>query len=131
VNPLNILILTATITPKTGVPNLRRSDPALRLQDYSKSLEFYITLLDANVDFIIFCDNSSSDISTLKQAASKKGHKDRVEFISFEGLNYPPDYDRAYGEFILIEYVMEHSDIVLNRSFDESGILESYRPLYC
>lgn len=111
-NKQNILLLTATITPKAGVPNLQRTDPATRLQDYHIALEFYLTALKHTIDGIIFAENSNSDVSSLQALVEAYGMSDRVEFIVFNGLDYPPHYDRGYGEFKLIDYAMIHSQLL-------------------
>lgn len=108
----NILLLTATITPKTGVPNLKRTNPEQRLNDYAKALEFYVTQIDQCCDGILFVENSNSDISKLKRIAEVQNKADKVEFIVFDGLDYPPHYDRGYGEFKLLDYGMTHSSLL-------------------
>lgn len=108
----NLLLLTATITPSEGVPFLKRSDPSIRLQDYEKALKFYLPLLNKCIDSIIFAENSNSDISNLRDLVNQAGATKQVEFIVFDGLDYPPHYDRAYGEFKLIDYVMNHSQLI-------------------
>ncbi len=40
-----VLIMTATITPKSGVPTLMRTDPAERLEDYRRALSFYLEFI--------------------------------------------------------------------------------------
>ena len=109
---INILLLTATITPKAGVPNLKRVDPKTRLQDYEKTLAFYLSILPQCFDWIVFAENSNSDISSLKKIASQHSMADKIEFVVFDGLDYPPRYDRAYGEFKLLDYAMQHSKII-------------------
>lgn len=111
----NILLLTATITPKTGVPNLKRTDPALRLKDYENAFKFYLSLINQCCDAIVFAENSNSDISSLEKLAKDQNLADQVEFIAFDGLDYPPQYDRAYGEFKLIDYAMENSKIIASQ----------------
>ena len=108
----NILLLTATITPKAGVPNLKRTDPALRLQDYAKALEFYLSHVNQCCDGIVFAENSNSDVSELKALAEKFGVTDQVEFVVFDGLNYPTHFDRGYGEFKLLDHAMTHSQLI-------------------
>lgn len=108
----NLLLLTATITPKAGVPNLKRTDPAVRLQDYYAALDFYLTELKDDIDGIIFAENSNSDVSILQALVEAYGWSDRVEFIVFNGLDYPPHYDRGYGEFKLIDHAMAHSQLL-------------------
>lgn len=110
----NILLMTATITPPSGVPELSRVNPALRLHDYGKALEFYLPLLNRCIDKIIFVENSNSDIHSLQAIVDRYGHNQEVEFIVFYGLDHPPQYGRAYGEFKLIDYAMENSTIIKN-----------------
>jgi hypothetical protein len=108
----NILLLTATITPPLGVPLLQRANPHDRLQDYERALKFYLPLLNRCIDSIVFAENSNSDVSTLQNIVAQAGFTERVEFLCFDGLDYPPIYGRAYGEFKLNDYVMDHSQII-------------------
>lgn len=108
----NILLLTATIIPPAGAPLLERTDPNDRLQDYAKALKFYLQLVNRCIDSIVFAENSNSDISVLQGLVAQAGVTDQVEFLVFEGLDHPPLYGRAYGEFKLIDYVMNHSLII-------------------
>lgn len=112
----NILIMTATITPPAGVPFLKRTDPADRLQDYQNSLKFYLTHLDRGICAIVFVENSNSDLSSLQEIVQLQGVAEKVEFISFNGLDHPPEYGRAYGEFKLLDYAMEQSQTIRHKS---------------
>ncbi len=110
---LNLLILTATITPPEGARNLARTDPKMRLEDYKKAFNFYLSSLKNNqISYLVFADNSNSDLTDLKVLCEQYDLTDRVELMSFQGLDYPPDYGRGYGEFKLIDYVMEHSYLI-------------------
>lgn len=108
----NILLLTATITPPPGVISLARSDPSVRLDDYANALRFYLSLVGQCVDYIVFSDNSNSDVSSLKAMVDQAKVTELVEFIVFEGLDYPPVWGRGYGEFKLVEHMMTHSKII-------------------
>ncbi len=110
----NVLLLTATITPPSGAPLLARTDPKARLQDYEKGLQFYLQFINKGIDAIVFAENSNSDVSTLKNIVIQSGLQDVVEFLVFDGLDYPLSYGRAYGEFKLIDYVMAHSQTIKN-----------------
>ena len=119
-NP-NILLLTATITPPPDVPLLRRTDPAVRLDDYVSALKFYLSLVGQCVDYILFVENSNSDISKLKTVVEQANLSESVEFLVFDGLDYPTTYGRGYGEFKLVEYAMNHS-ITINNQPKESVV---------
>ena len=108
----NILLITATITPPLGASSLLHIDPNIRIKEYEKSLIFYLSFIGKYIDNIVFAENSNSDISSLRDIAIKHGVEKQVEFLVWYGLDYPPSYSRAYGEFKLIDYVMQHSQII-------------------
>lgn len=110
--PRNVLLMSATITPLPGIPVLARTDPKVRLQDYQASLAFYSGLLGGCFDAIVFAENSNSDISPLIAASTKRRHFDKLEFISFYGLDYDPKYGRGYGEFRLVDHAMSTSKLL-------------------
>jgi hypothetical protein len=105
------LLLTATITPPPDAVKLARTDPAARLNDYLQALAFYLNLPDNAIDRIIFVENSNSDISKLRALAAQFPNKE-VEFISFNGLDYPTKYGRAFGEARLMDYAFANSEII-------------------
>jgi hypothetical protein len=110
--PRNVLLMTATIAPLPGIPALARTDPKLRLQDYQEALAFYTRLLDSCFDAIVFAENSNSDVSLLVDAVAQSPHFNKIEFISFYGLDYPPSYGRGYGEFRLVDHAIENSKLL-------------------
>jgi len=105
----NVLLLTATIRPLAGIPSLARTDPEQRLRDYARALSFYIGLVPACFDAIVFAENSGADLSTLQHLVQRAGAEDKVEFLSFDGLGYPPSHGRGYGEFKLVDHAMHHA----------------------
>lgn len=109
-----ILLMTATVTPPQNAANLARTDPQARLQDYTQALKFYLSLIHQGIDKIIFAENSNSDLTSLEEIITQKKLKDRVELLVWYGLDYPPSYSRAYGEFKLIDYVMNNSQTIRN-----------------
>jgi len=100
----NVLIITATIQPPADAVVLTRIDPTLRRQDYVTAFEFYLSMLGTAYDRIIFADNSDQNVDDL--IAMSKADP-RVSVISFDGMNNPGDYGRAYGEMKLIGSVYE------------------------
>jgi hypothetical protein len=106
---MNVLVMTATISPPANAPHLLRRDPALRLTDYASALSFYRKLLGSCIDKIVFIDNSNSDVSSIAKPIMNTGPKNRVELLSFHGLDHPAEYGRGYGEFKLLDYAMENS----------------------
>lgn len=98
-----VLVMTATITPPEGMPGSVRSDPTMRLDDYSRALKFYLSLPSCYVDRILFLENSGSDLSALRQVAKSVEHDKKVEFIGFIG-DYKPEFGKGYGEFNMLDY---------------------------
>ncbi|WP_375427135.1 hypothetical protein [uncultured Sphingomonas sp.] len=110
-NRADILLMTATITPDNS-PELARTDPALRLDDYRQALLFYIGRLGSSIDGIVFVENSDSDVSSLVALAKAEGVDDRVEFIANYGKHSYPGRDRSYGETRLLDHAMATSRLI-------------------
>lgn len=108
----NILLMTATIVPPAGVPNLSRTDPDQRIRDYAKALEWYLGR-DRLFDRVVFAENSLAEAPVLREIADRMA-PGRVEFASFQGLDHPPEFDRAYGEFKLLDWAMSNSSAILD-----------------
>jgi hypothetical protein len=93
------------------MPALARTDPNLRLQDYKTTLRAYLSLLDGgSIDRIVFAENSNADLTELKTLAAEAGVGDRVEFVSFYGLDFDPAKGRGFGEFKLIDHAMSTAE---------------------
>jgi len=108
-NSRNIVLLTATIKPKTEQHQFALTNVDDRLSDYTKALNFYYSKVKSGgIDRLIFVDNSGYDLAEL---SAQFRHK-HIEFISFYGLDYPEHYHRGYGEFKLIEYAHKNSIIL-------------------
>jgi hypothetical protein len=105
----NVFLLTATIQPPPGVPGLDRTDPTDRMNDYVRALEFYCNMPESIVTRIIFVENSNSDLSPLRDVVARAKASNRVEFLSFNGLDHPSSYGRGYGEFKLLDHAVDYS----------------------
>ena len=107
-----LVLLTATITPPSGVPALLRTEPADRLEDYRRALAFYLHLPPQTVNRIVFAENSASDLSVLEALVEERGQGKDVELLSFYGLDYPVEHGRGVGETRLIETALKRSDLL-------------------
>jgi hypothetical protein len=106
----HVLLLTATITPPRDAFDLARVDVSARLSDYLAAFEYYLGFVKARIiDSIVFVENSSSDISRLVELAERAGLCGSVEFLRFDGLDYPPSYGRAYGEMRILDHAMKYA----------------------
>lgn len=104
------VFLTATIAPPQSA--VARHDPRLRLQDYLASLEFYLTLPSGIVDRILFVDNSGSDITPVEEFVRQRVADKVVEIISFEGNDHSVSLGKAYGEFKLLDFGLNHTSLL-------------------
>lgn len=108
-----VLIMTATITPPSYCPDLSRTDPIIRLNDYCEALKFYLTVSPRYIDRVIFVENSDSDLESLRRIAMETSHGKDVEFISYSGGNrFPPEYGKGYGEMMMMNYALDTSKII-------------------
>ena len=107
-----LILLTATITPRAGVPALARTEPADRLEDYRRALAFYLALPGSAVDRVVFAENSATDLGPLEAEVARLGAGKDVELLSFEGVDYPVQHGRGVGETRLIETALERSRLL-------------------
>jgi hypothetical protein len=108
----NLLVMTATIVPPARVIASHRNDPAERMRDYAEALKFYLSDRCRLIDRVVFIDNSLADLTPLRATARDHGGAKQVEFVSFYGLDYPPEYTKGYGEFKLLDHGVEHSRLL-------------------
>jgi hypothetical protein len=109
------VVMTATIHPPQNVPALTRVDPRLRLEDYRQALRFYMAVPNHFVDRILFIDNSNADLSVLQRMVDKEAQSKRVELISFDGNDHPPEFGKGYGEFKLLDMGLAKSQLIRER----------------
>jgi hypothetical protein len=115
-----LILLTATITPRAGVPALARTQPADRRDDYLQALAFYLSLPDSVVDRVVFAENSAADLAPVEREVSRFGGGKDVELLSFEGVDYPVEHGRGVGETRLIETALERSRLL--RALGDDGV---------
>jgi hypothetical protein len=95
-----------------------RADPEVRRRDYELALRHYLKALSGGAfDLLVFAENSDSDLGTLRAIVSEARLEEKVEFLSIYGLDSPAGYSRGYGEFLLLDRVME-SELMRRQSAD-------------
>lgn len=108
-----VLLMTATITPPNNCPDLKRTDPEIRMHDYFEALKFYVQIPPHFNDRIIFAENSNTDLTALKKIENFNIHNKQIEFISFkDGNSFPPEYGKGYGEMLLMDYALNESQLI-------------------
>ena len=91
------LILTCTIDPG-NMPNLVRKNIETRLNDYKKSLNFWIN--NKSVNKIIFIENSGSDVSYFRNLAKSENNKE-IEILSTNSNNsYDKNLGKGFGQYL-------------------------------
>lgn len=114
----NIVLLTATITPRANQQNLAIIDPVDRLNDYRRALGHYDQLLrNRIIEGLVFVENSGYDFQELRTLYPNP----RIEWLSTYDMDYPSTFHRGYGEFRLIDYAMENS-VSINASPSETVV---------
>jgi hypothetical protein len=104
------LVLHATVDPR-GVVFVKRDDPRERFEDYRQALKRWVARDD--FDKLIFVENSGYDISELRTIAEESSlDKESVEFLSFDGQDFPRELGKGYGETLNFQHVVENSKIL-------------------
>ena len=102
------IILTCTVTP-IQMPNLVRSDPEIRFQDYKKSFNFWVK--NAFVNKIILLENSNFDLSYFNEIAKNIKNKE-IEIISSNSNNeYDKSLGKGYGQYLCLKEIFDQSKI--------------------
>ena len=104
---MQVLVLTATVLVPPGTP-IVRIDPLLRLRDYQQAFAFYTSFIGHGLDRIVFAENTGFDLKSLHEIASVRNVASSVDFISFRGNDFPPEYGRAFGEATILDEVMRN-----------------------
>jgi hypothetical protein len=103
------IILTCTVNP-IQMPNLVRSSPEIRFQDYKKSFNFWVN--NAFVHKIILLENSNFDLSYFNKIAKDIKNKE-IEIISSNSNNkYDKSLGKGYGQYLCLKEIFDQSQIV-------------------
>ena len=102
------IILTCTVNP-IQMPNLVRSNPEIRFQDYKKSFNFWVN--NTFVNKIILIENSNYDLSYFNKIAKDIKNKE-IEIISSNSNNrYDKSLGKGYGQYLCLKEVFDQSQI--------------------
>jgi len=104
------LILTCTVDVR-GIVFMERSETESRLCDYQTALSLW--LKNSEVQRIIFAENSGFDLSSIKELVEAENTTGKlVEFLSFDGQDFPRQLGKGYGENITLQYVSQYSQLL-------------------
>jgi hypothetical protein len=100
------IILTATIDVR-GVANMQRADIPTRLADYCRALTCWLN--DSWVHNIVIVENSGYPLTDLIALSRQHRSGKNVEFLSFDGQDFPRSLGKGYGETLALRYVLHES----------------------
>lgn len=105
-----VLFLTGCIDPN-GMSYTVLQNSEIRKSQYIETIKFYLN--ETNLK-ILFVENSGNDISDIfiDEIKSK-----RVEILTFVGNNYDRILGKGYGEMLIIEYAILHSEFLSHSDF--------------
>jgi hypothetical protein len=99
-----LVFITATFdSGKT--PQVKRSDPEERKQDYLTAFRTWMSL-NCNAD-IIFCENSNADLSSFHEVVAEHGGDATIRLISFAGNAGAQHKGKGYGEIEMLRYAFD------------------------
>lgn len=98
-----LVFITATFN--CGLtPEVKRSDPEERKQDYLTAFQHWMSL-NCDADFV-FCENSNADLSSFREVAKHLG-KSTVRLVSFAGNDGAQLKGKGYGEIEMLRYAFD------------------------
>lgn len=100
------IVLTSTVDPK-GIVFMQRADPLVRLRDYQQALQRWVE--DRWVRNIIVVENSNYALDSLRDIASAARTDKNIEFLGFDGQDFPRGLGKGYGETLALTHVLQHS----------------------
>lgn len=107
-----ILFLTACVNPK-GMAYTKLCNPEVRLQQYKEALDWYLVNTDMK---ILMVENSGYDFSCSYKEQIANG---RLEFLVFDGNNYDRSKGKGYGEALIMDYGVRHSNMIKNANAND------------
>lgn len=110
-----ILLLTGCINP-SGMVHTHLIDHEVRKRQYVEAIEWY--LVNTSLP-IVFVENSLNDISAEFTSFIDSG---RLEVLTFDGNNYNRDLGKGYGEALIIDYGLKHSNLI--SKYDDTSIIK-------
>lgn len=99
------ILLTACISPN-GMAQTALQDMTQRQTQYLKAIRFYLQKTGLPV---VFVENSGHDISCF---FPKEIAEHRLEVLTFDGNNYDKTLGKGYGEALIIDYAINHSNFI-------------------
>ncbi len=113
-----LLVMTACIVPNNDSIKVVINDPIIRLEDYRKTLIFWLRYPDTRIGKILFIENSGFPLDSLKETVLLENNLSKqVEFISLMCNEQPPGIHYGYSELNMIDQGLSLSELVKNSRY--------------
>jgi hypothetical protein len=104
----DLLLLTATVSPRPDQPSLALVNPAERFEEYRNAMAHYVKLLNMGaISGILFAENSGYDLTRFAALFPLA----RIEWLSIDPEVIPSGFHRGYAEFQLIDAALARSQL--------------------
>lgn len=111
-----VLLMTACISPPRSTietHGVQRSDPAVRVADYKKALEYWLSYEDDRIKGIVFVENSGYPLDALRAlAAAFNTQKRSVEFLECHAIPLPEGLHYGYSELEMMDCAFASSALI-------------------
>lgn len=107
---LQLILLTGCIDPG-GMPFTNLQNLEVRKAQYVEAINFYLQNTTCHV---LFVENSGNDISA---DFAQSADRERLEFLTFHGNNFNKTLGKGYGEILILEHAVAHSEFVKRSAF--------------
>lgn len=98
------VVLTACIAPRTVSPLVARVDPNVRLDDYIRSLRFWLSFDDPRCVGVVLLENSGHPLDALQEVAARENRHGRLVDIRHAGDNHIPEgISYGYAELGMLD----------------------------
>lgn len=97
------LVMSCCVNPN-GMGGLSEQGIMDRIGQYASAVRFYAN--EPSVKSVLFVDNSGSNLEQVKERADCDLSK--VRFLSFAGNDFPREWGKGYGEFLLLDRAFEY-----------------------
>ena len=102
-NSTYVILLTACVNPD-NMSFTELQNPQVRKEQYLQAVEYYVKRTRYK---LVICNNSGDDFGNAFEKLS-----DRVEYLFFDGNNYNRSLGKGYGEFEIIKYAIQNSQLI-------------------
>ncbi|HEY9027394.1 MAG TPA: hypothetical protein VIP05_24085 [Burkholderiaceae bacterium] len=100
------VILTSTIDVR-GIANMQRTDVQARLDDYRRALQRWLD--DPWTRHLVMVENSGYPLDDLRGLVARHPSGKDVEFLSFDGQDFPRSRGKGFGEMTALRHVLRES----------------------